>query len=264
MTDLGILTERTLGGLKVEKVQQRLPFINVLDYGDSGVGKTMLAGSASQVPEMSPVLFVDIEGGTFSLRTEYPDIDIVRVQNWQQMQGLYNELFKNEHGYRTVVLDSLTEIQKFSMYGIMKELVAKEPDRDPDIPSVREWGKNIEQIRLFVRAFRDLPINTIFTALAMTEKNPRTGMMTTRPALSGKLSNEVAAFLDIVLYHYVKVQDGEPQRFLLANKTEEQIAKDRSGKLPLVIETPTMTRIHSLIFGNQTIPETSEETEDGN
>jgi hypothetical protein len=239
---------RTIAGLPVTKVQQRSVFLNILIYGDSGTGKTTLAGSADACPEMRPVLVVDIEGGTESLRRTYPDVDVVRVTTWDEMQSLYNVLYEGDHVYKTVVLDSLTEIQKFSMYQIMEDVIKKDRERDPDIASMREWGKNIEQIRKFVRGFRDLEMNTIFTALVREDKNPRTGAVSKLPMLSGKLASEVSAFLDVVGFYYVKPdEEGENKRWLLTQKTEEIVAKDRTGTLPLVVEDPTMSTILELM-----------------
>lgn len=235
---------------------ERSSFYNILVYGDSGTGKTTLAGSADEVPAMRPVLFIDIEGGTESLKHSYPDVETVRVQTWKEMQRVYDALFQGGHGYNTVVLDSLTEIQKFSMYNIMNELIMSHPERDEEVPSMREWGKNLEQIRRMVRGFRDLEMHTIFTALAAEDKNQKTGLTTVRPSLSGKMAGEVAAFLDVVVYQYVKQQgDGEDMqyiRYLLTQKTDTHVAKDRTGKLPQVIEQPTMAQIHKIMQTKET------------
>jgi hypothetical protein len=245
------LTQRTLAGLEVKRVEERSPFFNILVYGDSGVGKTTFAGSADEVPSMRPVLFIDIEGGTESLRHSYPEVDTIRVTTWKEMQEVYNVLYSGEHPYKTVVLDSLTEIQKFNMYSIMTDLAQKRPDLDPDVPGMREWGKNLEQIRRMVRGFRDLDMHTIFTSLAKTDKDQKTGISSTKPSLSGKMADEVAAFLDIVVYYYVKQigdgSDAEFKRLLLTQKTDSQVAKDRSGKLPMVVESPTMSEIYRLM-----------------
>lgn len=246
------LTEKTLGGLKVIPVQKRDNFINILIYGDSGVGKTTLAGSADGCPDLRPCLIIDFEGGTESLVRTYPEVDQVRVETWKEMQAVYDELYRGKHGYSTVILDSLTEIQKFNMYNIMQELATNRPDLDPDVPGMREWGKNLEQMRRFVRAFRDLKMNTIFTALKKEDKNDKTGMVTTLPSLTGKLAGEVAAFLDIVAYYYVKRigtgEDAEDKRLLLTQKTETIIAKDRTGQLPLVMDSPTMSDIFNEMY----------------
>ena len=253
-----VLTARSLGGLQIVQVQQRSPFLNILAYGSSGTGKTVLAGSADAVPEMRPVLFVDIEGGTESLRNFYPDVECVRVVTWKDMQNVYNELHRGKHDYRTVVLDSLTEIQKFNMYSIMEKLFAEKGETgkvDIDVPSMREWGRNLEQIRRFVRAFRDLQMHTIFTALERVDKDDRTGLTTIKPSLSGKMADEVAAFLDLVMYYYVKDVKGEndetiTKRLLLTRKTAQHTAKDRSNKLPTVIESPDMKTIYNLMYPN--------------
>jgi hypothetical protein len=247
------LTRESLGGLKVFKVEQRAPYINMLVYGDSGVGKTMLTGSADACPDLRPVILIDFEGGTETLRHFYPNVEQVRVTTWKEMQQVYDELHKGRHGYQTVILDSLTEIQKFNMYSVMEELLNNRPDLDPDVPGMREWGKNLEQMRRFVRAFRDLPMNALFTGLKKDDKNESTGRTTTKPSLSGKLADEVSAFLDIVCYMYVKTvgtgEDTRDARLLLTQKTETIIAKDRTSRLPLVVEDPTMQDIFNHING---------------
>jgi hypothetical protein len=254
MVQTPTLTPATMAGLTIDKVQaEKHPYLNMLIYGDSGVGKTSLAGSADLVPELRPVLFVDIEGGTFSLQNFGYNVDVVRVKDWKEMQDLYNHLYNEKHPYQTVVLDSLTEIQKFNMYNILDDMVQKKPDADPDIAGLREYLKSSEQMRKYVRAFRDLDMHTIFTALAKTEKNDRTGVRETSPDLPGKLATQIPAFLDEVFYYYTK-QIANPdeggainQRFLLTQKTESQLAKDRSGRLPIVVESPTLKTVLDLI-----------------
>jgi hypothetical protein len=244
------LTPTTLAGIKLERAADVDPHFNMLVYGKSGVGKTRLAGSAYEVPEMRRVLYIDIEGGIMTLRKEFPGVERVRVSSWKDMQKIYDALYAGGHGFATVILDSLTEIQKFNMDEIMRKLVDANEARDEDVPSIREWGKNLEQIRRFVRAFRDLPLNVIFTALEM-QREDRMKRPINLPSLSGKMAGEVAAFLDIVLYYSMKEvnEDGETKqvRVLQSAATESTIAKDRSGLLPPVMVDPNMEQLYDLI-----------------
>lgn len=250
--DIITLSAGNLAGFDIVPIAERSQYFNFMFYGEPGIGKTVLAGSADAVAAMRPVLFIDMEGGTESLRNTYPDVKIVRVKSWREMQQLYNALYDEDHGFNTVIIDSLSEAQKFDMLHIMKDVAKNNAKMIEEVPSMREWGINLEHMRKFVRGFRDLEINTIFTCLAAKDKDARTGKFLYGPALSGKLAGEVAGFLDEVFYMYMKegvADDGSEvqQRLLLTGKTETIIAKDRSGKLPLVVENPTMQKIYDLI-----------------
>jgi phage nucleotide-binding protein len=245
------LTLTTLGNLPIKKVQNRSGFLNILVYGDSGVGKTTLAGSADAVPQLRPVLVIDVEGGTESLVRQYPNVDHIRVTTWREMLQVANALQQGTSGYQTIVLDSLTEIQKISMTHIMQELVKEKPEADPDVPGIREWGKNLEHMRRLVRHFRDLHLNVIFTALSKTDKDPLALKRETLPSLSGKMAAEVSGLLDIVAYMYMRQvkEDGKDKqlRLLLTKKTERQVAKDRTNSLDTVVQDPTMQAIYDQI-----------------
>jgi hypothetical protein len=247
-----------IAGLPIEKVSQKVPFVNMLVYGESGAGKTRLAGSADDVPAMRKVLFIDVEGGTLTLRDTYPDVETIRVKTWPDMQRVYDVLYAGKHGFTTIVIDSLTEVQKMSMDTVMRKLVEEHEERDADVPGIREWNINLEQTRKFVRAFRDLPVNTIFTALVQSDKNNRTGAIKRKPSLSGKLKDEVAGFLDIVVYLYTKEKDQENVRFLLCGQTEDTVAKDRSNALTLTIENPTMASVWGLLHNRENTSNGSE------
>jgi hypothetical protein len=246
------LTANTVGGLKVTGPASE-GYINILLYGESGVTKTRTAGSASVVPEMSPVLLIDFEGGTLSLADDYDRVEVVRAKTWKKVDEIYGELY-NKNPYRTIILDSLTETQKFCMQEVMREVVRTNPERDPDIASMREWGKSGEQVTRLVRALRDLPCNTIFTALVHETTNDSGIVTKQRPGLPGQLRGSVPGYMDIVAYMYkkeVKVGNASTNKVLMLTQgTEKTLAKDRSGKLPAVMEAPVMQVIYDTIHGN--------------
>lgn len=230
------------------------PYFNALFYGHFGVGKTVLAASACEVEDMSPVLVLDVEGGTMPLRKFHPEVEVIRIKSFQDFVKLHGAIRANPEAYKTIVFDSLTEIQKLGMYEVMGRAIRKAEEngeeRDPDLPGIGEWGKNIEQTRKVIRAFRDLPCNVIFTALVNVEKSNK-GRNVHKPSLPGKMAGEVGGFLDIVGYMYradrSEEEGGGTERRLLTMATEEYLAKDRSDNLPPVLVNPTMAEIHRYI-----------------
>jgi phage nucleotide-binding protein len=246
------ITLTHLGGLEVKKVLE-LPFtFNMLIYGDWGVGKTMLAGQSDDVPEMRKVLFIDLEAGTASLR-DYPNIDVVRVTSWPQMQEVYDHLRTGQHPYQTIVLDSLTEIQKFNQDEVMRLLILKDASRDPDILGLQEWNKSSNQIRKFVRAFRDLPYNVIFTSLEQVARDKMQRQIKL-PALPGKLAKEIPGFFDYVFYYYIDTIDEQEVRILRTQRSSDTAAKAREGHrkvLPALVGNPTMKQLYGMIKNEQ-------------
>jgi hypothetical protein len=250
-----VLMPGQLGGLNVTKAIEANPHLNVLIYGEYGAGKTLLAGSADEVPEMRKVLFLDIEGGTFTLKHKYPNTEVVRITNWNQMADIYKELRAGLHiEYNTIVIDSLSEAQVFNMDEIMRQLVLLKPERNEDVPDIREWGINQKQVKRFIRLYRDLPVTVIMTALMKEDKLPD-GARKKGADLPGKLANQVPALFDEVWYLYVRQLDAEQRglgeefegkrqtRLLSTGATEKAAGKDRSGKLAPIIIEPSMASI---------------------
>lgn len=259
LLDQPTLTPTSLGGLPIRKAAQDAPNLNVLVYGAYGSGKTLLSATADDVPELRKVLFLDIEGGTFTLQHRYPNTDVVRITDWDQMEDIYKELKAGLHQtYRTIVTDSLTEAQVFNLDDVMRKLVQVKPERNEDVPDVREWLINQKQIVKFIRRFRDLPVTTIFTAL-LKEDKLESGKRIKGPELPGKLAMRVPALFDEVFMLYVKglkkqTDEGEvieDHRVLLTGKTESAAAKDRSGLLPQYIIDPTMPTIYDYMMGRK-------------
>lgn len=221
----------------------------MLIYGEPGSGKTYLCGTAQDNEATSPILFLDVEGGTLTLR-DRKDVDVVQVRSISQIVDVHKMLVEENNGYyKTVIIDSLTELQKLDMRDIMREVVQKRPDLDPDVPSQREWGKSGEHMRRIVRAFRDIEANTIMTALMVMEKDEN-NTITFFPSLPGKLRAEVPGFLDVVGYLYTAIEDDVMVRKLQLAKTRRVVAKDRTSKLGDVIVNPTIPDMWDLIHDN--------------
>jgi len=229
--------------------------LKILVYGSAGSGKTVFAGTANLDERTAPTLFVDFEAGTLSLAGQDIDVDVIRVTHFKQFNDVYAMLSAEDCPYRCVVVDSITEVQKLNLGGIVAESVRAQPGRDPDRPLIDDWGKSAEQMRKLLRRFRDLPMHVIVTALAQEVKDESDGSVRVKPALPGKLADEIAAMFDFVIYLDVATEkaDGEYRHIRrgLTVSTGRYIAKDRSGRLAAVVDDPSVTSIldYVLAFG---------------
>lgn len=245
--------------LKVRPPQEAYNWLNFLPYGEVGAGKTHLLGTAADDPRTSPVLAVDVEGGFTTLRNK-SDIDTVTVRSRTEMISLYNELFKsidpatNTLYYKTIGVDSGTELADLYMKEIMAAYGAVNQNIDTDVPDQRAYGKSRSQMRNLVRALRDLPCNTIFVC-AMGTAQEEGQPSKVFPKFSGQLRTEIPGFMDIVGYLAADVRTGESEvrRTLQLQGTKRVVAKDRTGALGSLVENPTIPLLWDLIHSSTDI-----------
>jgi hypothetical protein len=251
-------------------------WLKILIYGVYGVGKTFLSVTADEVEEMRDVLFINAESGELSI----PDgIDKVDVYNYATVARVFEFLRlhvryrdeKNEKGlkelqdrlfdrtklkdpdrirhFRTVIIDSLTEVQTYLMY----QLLNVNPDKwmldvTPESPEFKEWGQSSEMIQLLVRLFRDLKMNVIF--VTSEQEVSDNNKLLKRPNLPGKLAGKVQGFLDVVGYLDAATNaDGDIVRRLWMQPGREKFqAKHRFRNHPTLrfIDDPTMQDLHNL------------------
>lgn len=227
-------------------------YLKHLFHADSGVGKTHLLGTAGQDENTGPVLVLDCEGGTDTLRG-WPGVDVKPIRTMFDLQKAHEELFKYNQGwYKTVGIDSLSEIQDLDMRKIMKEaqLSSKNPENfNIDVPSPREWGIGRNHIRIVVRGFRDLPMNVIVTTLTNTiVKEGKADRYV--PALPGKLGYEMPGFMGVVgWYHFT--DGGNKNRVMQFKGTNRVMAKTRFKELGDILEDPTIPMIWNMIYNKE-------------
>ena len=180
-----------------------LDYAKVVLYGPPGSGKTT-AGAT-----FPSVLFLSAESGLLSVRDM--DIDVWTINGWEDLEEAYDYLRKGDHEYKSVVIDSLTEVQKKLNEHIVKKFPGKRRDYD-DLMSQSDWGYAIDKLRKMCRAFRDLPLNVVFIALDQQEQGEAETI--TKPALSGKtMAVELMGWVDAAIYcpGPTKDEDGNVQ-----------------------------------------------------
>lgn len=222
-------------------------FLKILAYGDPGNGKTRFAGSMAQ---RFKTLVISAESGLLSIRNLKDDkgkelsVDYVNVNKYEDLEEYYQFLRLSKHAYKAVAIDSLTEIQKSCKDFIMGKKDAME---------MRDWGALALKIERMVRAYRDLPLHVVVTALGESETDKTTGEVTFCPMLQGSVQRVLPSYFDEVFYFFSKeVVEGAEKKLtynILTRNSGKFIGKDRSGRLPAVVSDPDFGKVYDMIYG---------------
>ncbi len=175
--------------------------LNMLVYGVTGAGKTFLAGTAGDCEASSPALLLDFDAGTLTLRGK--GIDIARPRSWGDVQEIYDELASGKSGYKCVILDTLTEMQRaLSLMHIVEGTEGAFDLEATPVPTRQDWMKTGDQMRKVIRAFRGLayldnPAERMHVLMLAHERaDERLNLVC--PQLSGQLGIEAGAFVDVL------------------------------------------------------------------
>lgn len=215
--------------------------MNILVYGPQGAGKTFFAGTAQDHKAMKDVLVLSIEGGLMTLASR-GDIIAETIKSTAQLEEMFWKLTEIEKypeyaNIKTVVIDSITELQTVNLEGIVRESLGKRKDKTQDDVYQEDYGKSTTQLKRLLRYFRDLPLNVIYTALPKTVFS-KSGevVVSVEPMLTTKLSQSVMGYVDFVWYLYQQeVFDAEGKferidRYMLTRDSGVYRAKTRGVK----------------------------------
>ena len=219
-------------------------------FGDAKTGKTSLAETAP-----GPRLILDAEGGTNWLSSKTiswnpldgpppTDLDsnvsvVVQVFDWELIDRINNWLRKGAHEFKSVILDSLTEIQK----------QAKRSVTDQGF-KIQDWGSLYSLMDPVLRELRDLthipgsPVEcVVLVALANTREDR------TVPDIQGSMARALAGQVDTIGYLRpgAMSSDGTVDREMLVDARQGIAAGDRTkvlrrtfhGVIPVALDDET-------------------------
>jgi len=184
-------------------------FLKCLIYGPSGSGKTVFTGTAEEA------IYASAEGGLLSIADKNPQF--AEIKSLKDLADLYSYLTKEKHGYETIVIDSITEINE-----IIKAEIEKKTGHTMQL---QDWGTLAAKIRKLFRDFRDLPMNVILIAQEsyITDEDKIKKVV---PSLNGKAATEIAYFMDVVGYIHLE-PDGS--RWIETSSNRKLLTKDRTN-----------------------------------
>ena len=205
---------------KVRKLADAEEYVNILIYADSGTGKTVLAGSDDSVLFAAPE-----DDGLLSAKRMGSKAEKYDINQWEDLMQLHvdlNELVEEgeEIPYKWLAIDSITEMQAMCMRYILAKTKADNPDKDPDVPQIQDWQRYYILFEKMVRAFNDLPVNVIWTALARKAEDAD-GNEFMVPEIQGKdygISMKTVSYM--TCYGYMMREVVEKERLVDPNKPD--------------------------------------------
>ena len=171
--------------LKPSKIKKSKSYVL---YGRSGTGKTTLSASFP-----GKILLIDVrDDGIDSISDMDDKIDIVSTETWDDFELTYQYLKRKKKKYSTVVIDTVTQLQLLCLEHICnKTSVTNWGD-----VSRQQYGKASNMLQSWILKFRDLPLETVFTAqdrIFNTDNEEVDSEIT--PAVGPRLMPSVASFL---------------------------------------------------------------------
>lgn len=211
---------------------------NWLIYAPSGVGKTVLAGTAPNA------LFLTVEAaGTESAKAMGSSADEWVCDSWEELVQAYDWIKKEGHKeYEWVIIDSLTEMEEIC-WNNQLESTGKEFEA-----RIQDYGIVDRRLKKLVDKFNRLPINVLYTAQqAAMELEDEDGddVFRVLPALGRAkggwpLSNLICGKVTLVGLLQVKKDKETKEEFrrLYVHGGEKFTAKDRHDTFGPSIDNP--------------------------
>lgn len=238
--------------------------LSLLVHGPSKAGKTWLGDSSP-----GPRLVIDAEGGnrfTPSRKVVWDptlaappaadgtwDTCLVYVRNFATIQLAYTWLEAGQHPFRSVIVDSISEVQQ----RCVDSLVGTDPMK------VQNWGDLLRQMSDLVRKMRDLTIHPTnpLEAVVLISMTRKVDGERHVPYVQGQLAVTLPYYIDVTGYFYTEQTEHGLVRRLLVAPHPQYEAGDRTGRLGDVVEgyntgvitNPNVERMLDTIYGQQAV-----------
>lgn len=240
--------------------------LSILVHGDSKVGKSTLTSTAP-----TPLLVLDAEGSWKFIRErgfksglplrrinwdpmtqEIPrhdgswDVCRVSVTSWDTVQRVYSWLTQAQHDFVSIVLDSITELQRRLKNNISGDGVIKGYDG---------WGALLARMDNLIRSMRDLTLapGPVRCVVFVAETRERNGKF--RPTMQGQIADSLPYWVDICGYMFQSQGLGEDgatptktTNLWIAPHPQFEAGERVAGLLPDNIINPSISAMMFMIY----------------
>jgi len=202
---------------------------NLVIYGESGVGKTLL------ISQLDNVIILSAEQGLITLKNF--DIPFIEITNMQDVQDAFDLVRKSSYDH--IVFDSLTEIAEVVLYEM------KEGKKDKR----QAYGELADAFGVMIRKFRDIKgKNTIFNAKMKHIYDEDGVVIAYAPMMPGRVLPHGLPYLVDEVFCYMMDRKG---RYFLTAADRKHPAKDRSGELEPKEINPNLNDIINRVLKGQ-------------
>lgn len=253
-------------GLPIHSVKDRQLHRSYAIYGRSGSGKTTLSATFPK-----PILLLDIrDKGTDSIANE-DGIDVMDVETWEDIENVYYFLKENPKKYKTVVFDTITQLQQVCIEEVSGGKGGDKRPGDWGSMTKRQFAEVSGLMKDWIANFRDLPMEVIFLAQERVtrqeeeENSDNMIMPEVGPHLMPSIAITLNAAVSVIGNTFVrlrrfskqvkgkKIEKEETQYCLRVGPSPVYVTKLRKPKSiepPAYIEDPTYADIISTMKGD--------------
>jgi hypothetical protein len=176
------------------------------------------------------------------------DVCRVHVDSWQTMQQVYLHLVQSEHDFQSLVLDSITEVQRRCKKNI----------RSDGQMQMQEWGRLLDAMDGVIRGYRDLTLiasNPIRCVVFVAETRFIDG--TWVPAMQGQIRDTMPYWVDICGWLFTELhadQSGnvmakEKKLLIGAGLHPQYLVGERvQGRLPDIVSNPNIAAMLKAVY----------------
>lgn len=222
-------------------------FINIVVYGDYGVGKTYLATTDAR--EGHKVLIISIEDGELSV-TNHPSakyIDSISIKTNKEASELIKEIKEDKDGrfkdYAWIFFDTMTEFGHNIYYPLKTKMdIEAVQSGNKGSHGMQVWGEFARLIGEVTKQLRSLNKHTCI--ICHDGEKEVEGIHKTTVDIYGQSSSRIVGWIDEVFY---MTFNDKGERILRTKGTNRFVAKDRSGQLNDV-EKPCLKTIREKIL----------------
>lgn len=246
------------------------PYFKGMLYGESGVGKTVMALQLAQAitPVGKTIIYIDSVEGWVSLLNHPPlknRVVRLRYKGLSQIAALVQAFDEQQPPFDVagcIILDEASTIARSDLDVALKARAKTQPDKkDTDAPTWPDMNINTHRMRIGMMDLLQKNIHVICVSHIREDTDQHTGRMYTRPDFMPKLSKSVREMMHLVGYVTSEESAGGEGEITYNRKiqvypTQRIIAKTRIGGMGLYVSVEQLIKAtESFLQGEDEIEE---------